>query len=140
MKTLDEVIETAPYIGTEWTNDALYYLKEYKNKQNIGTMMFALHNTNKTVCDDCWLSREMAKEGFKQIYKKYIEEENPPLTWNELQTMEGKPIWVEGSWEIIASCYEEYFSTDTGGIYYRKNDECYGDYGKDWQAYRREKR
>ena len=30
MKTLDEVIETAPYIGTEWTNDALHYLKEYR--------------------------------------------------------------------------------------------------------------
>lgn len=31
MKTLNEVIETAPYIGTEWTNDALHYLKEYRD-------------------------------------------------------------------------------------------------------------
>ena len=32
MKTLDEVIETAPYGGTEWTNDALHYLKEYRKQ------------------------------------------------------------------------------------------------------------
>ena len=31
MKTLNELIETAPYTGTEWTNDALYYLKAYKD-------------------------------------------------------------------------------------------------------------
>ena len=28
MKILNEVIDTAPYIGTEWTNKALYYLKK----------------------------------------------------------------------------------------------------------------
>lgn len=32
MKTLDEVIETAPYVGTDWTNDALHYLREYREK------------------------------------------------------------------------------------------------------------
>lgn len=75
MKTLDEVIrankccdhgemdsrcEDCPYSGIgacllEREADALYYLEEYKNKQNVGTMMLALHNINKTVCDDCWL-------------------------------------------------------------------------------------
>lgn len=98
MMTLDEVIigiKEQIGLGDPILIDALHYLKEYKNKQNVETMMFALHNTNKTVCDDCWLSREMAGEGFKQIYKKYIEEENPPLTWDELKTMEGKSVWYE---------------------------------------------
>lgn len=30
MKTLKEVIDTAPYIGTGWTNEALYYLKKFQ--------------------------------------------------------------------------------------------------------------
>ena len=171
MKTLDEVIkaneccdhgeldsrcEDCPYSGIgacllERELDALHYLKEYKNKQNVGAMMFALHNTNKTVCDGCWLSREMAGEGFKQIYKKYIEEENPPLTWDELKTMEGKPVWIEGdhgciwgqkAWSLIRLDPENddiviCISTD-GGVHY---EYAIGkeDYGTDWQAYRKER-
>lgn len=30
MKTLKKVIDTAPYTGTEWTNEALYYLKKFQ--------------------------------------------------------------------------------------------------------------
>ena len=120
MMTLDEVIigiKEQMGLGDPILIDALHYLKDMKNLE----------------------------EDYDILYNKYWREfnqqqANPPLTWDELKTMEGKPIWVEGSWEIIDGCYEEYFSTDTGGIYYRKNDECYGDYGKDWQAYRREKR
>ena len=148
---LDSKCEDCPYNGigaccAEREADALHYLEEYKNKQNVGTMMLALHNVNKTVCDDCWLSREMVGEGFKQIYKKYIEEQNPPLTWDELKQMEGKPVWVEERscrlW-IIARNFQrvqyrnidtEWLRTDIREIYYDK-----ADIGKTWQAYRKEK-
>ena len=163
MKTLNEVIkankccdngdmdskcEDCPYSGIgacllERKTDALHYLEEYKNKQNVGTMMLALHNINKTVCDDCWLSREMVGEGFKQIYKKYIEKENPPLTWDELKQMINSIVWLErslnGNWaEIIYATNDkiEYFCFGTDELYciMRK------DYTPDkWQAYRKER-
>ena len=134
MKTLNEVIKIIQDLliceddiaYTYHVDDALYYLKEYLNYKNQYNE--AIKNCKKAEQDH-----------YNITMKNYILD-NEPLTWYELQTMEGEPIWVEGSWEIIASCYEEYFSTDTGAIYHRKNDECYGDYGKDWQAYRREKR
>ena len=54
MKTLDEVIETAPYIGTEWTNDALYYLKEYQTiKQKTGKWIPIDSNTVNGKCSEC---------------------------------------------------------------------------------------
>ena len=163
MKTLDEVIkaneccdhgemdsrcEDCPYSGIgaccwERESDALHYLKEYKNKQNVGTMMFALHNINKTVCDDCWLSREMAGEGFKQIYKKYIEEENPSLTWDELKQMINSIVWLErslnGNWaEIIYATDDkiEYFCFGTDELYCIMRKDYIPD---KWQAYRKER-
>jgi uncharacterized protein with HEPN domain len=122
--------------------DALYYLKEYKSKQNVGTMMLALHNINKTVCDDCWLSREMVGEGFKQIYKKYIEEQNPPLTWDELKQMINSIVWLErssnGNWaEIIYATDDkiEYFCFGTDELYCIMKKDYIPD---KWQAYRKE--
>ena len=54
MKTLDEVIETAPYVGTEWTNDALHYLKEYQTiKQKTGKWIFIDSNTVNGKCSEC---------------------------------------------------------------------------------------
>ena len=51
--------------------------------------------------------------------------------------MVGKPLWIEGGWQVIDCCSDDCFSTDCGAVFYRKNDECYGDYGKDWYAYRK---
>ena len=139
MKTLNEVIEKCQeninlvdrgewegdcFLSHEYMIDILHYLKEYQEYKDQYNE--AIKNCKKAEQDH-----------YNIVMKNYILD-NEPLTWYELQTMEGEPIWVEGSWEIVDGCYEEYFSTDTGAVYYRKNDECYGDYGKDWQAYRRE--
>lgn len=58
--------------------------------------------------------------------------ENPPLTWDELNQMEGKPVWIEGSfitegphWIIVGPSH----------LY----DGKIVGYGKTWQAYRKEK-
>lgn len=85
MKTLDEVIkaneccnhgepdsrcEYCPYNGIgacclERESNALHYLKEYRTLQY----------------------------GYIKAIANL--EDNPPLTWDELKTMEGKPVWVE---------------------------------------------
>ena len=129
MKTLNEVIkaneccdhgepdskcENCPYNGigaccAERESDALHYLKDMKNLE----------------------------EDYDILYNKYWREfnqqqENPPLTWDELKQMEGKPVWIEGPfitegphWIIV-------------GPSYLFNGKIVG-YGKTWQAYRKEK-
>lgn len=96
MKTLDEVIvelENYPVVGgTTLTfdvivvperslNNALHYLKEYKNtdenyKRAISHVTEVIDHYEKMVAD-------------------YLSVNNPPLTWEELKAMEGKPVWVE---------------------------------------------
>ena len=68
--------------------------------------------------------------------------ENKPLTWEELRTMEGKPIWVEigfyfPCWLLI-SFFEtnQMIATDAAGKIIRLNkDEIL----EKWRAYRKEK-
>lgn len=76
--------------------------------------------------------------------------ENPPLTWDELKQMEGKPVWVEymddeqqTGWALIVKNPERptfgkpklfTFVRDGGRFYLTITG-----YGKRWQAYRKEK-
>lgn len=74
-------------------------------------------------------------------------EENPPLTWDELQQMEGKPVWVEDNidepedttkyWAIyrrIEKAQETEYAL-LSDFYYDK-----AQYGTTWQAYRKERK
>lgn len=68
-------------------------------------------------------------------------DDNPPLSWDELKTMEGKPAWVEcvaKRWIVIADFREdvngaEYFEATDGGRFLAKTQ------GDLWQAYRKER-
>ena len=102
MKTLDEVIEAYEYCinnnyrdcrgcpygcedgesgcaNAEEKTDALHYLTEYKQ------------------------TRQDLLDGMKRLEGKelmYIHalanlEDTPPLTWEQLKQMEGKPVWIE---------------------------------------------
>ena len=73
--------------------------------------------------------------------------DNPPLTWDELKQMEGKPVWVEGSafadgfW-IIPNYFgktgdSEYFFAE-GNQFWKENMGDM-DNGLSWQAYRKER-
>lgn len=75
------------------------------------------------------------------------EQENPPLTWDELLKMEGKPVWVEDNidepedltkyWAIyrrIEKAQETEYAL-LCDLYYDK-----AEYGKSWQAYRKERK
>ena len=148
-KTLDEVIKAleyclnpvdnfgncnaeCPYIhccdpsNHDVTEDALYYLKEYKKDKQIYSYDIARRNLE-------------------------IAERNDLLSWDELLTMEGKPVWVEvydpidektgwhtASWKLIEFINDEYFDVrDSDGeqeCFYKSENDCYC-----WQAYRKER-
>ena len=98
-------------------DDAVYYLKQYI------------------------MSRKHFEYLEEEYYKAIVEmEKNPPLTWDEICQMAGKPIWVENDgWEIVDGCTSIDFTSISGAIFRRYNDESYGNYGTDWNAYRKEK-
>lgn len=122
MKTLDKVIEALDYCtGLEYSGcelcpafakpdcnvqqNALEYLKAYRDDKNDLTALRAY-----------WKEQH----------------ENSPLTWDEFQKMEGKPVWIEGPlltegphWIILGAVH----------LYEGKRVG----YGKTWQAYRKER-
>jgi len=128
MKSLDEVIRDlgvvdgtphmrAILIDTETWENALQYLKEYRTLQTAYI---------KAMADI---------------------EDNPPLTWDELRRMEGKPVWVEYGigfnqkrWVVIHSFHNSGFCyMNVSGNY--PNTFWQKVMGKDefWQAYRKER-
>lgn len=126
MKTLDEVIKELQYWDTcdeypecfyddEVNRDALNYLKEYKRVQN-----------------------KIEKIALGNIEDTLDKLDNKPLTWDELKTMEGKPVWVEeigmlSIWIIIRDVTENWlYSTDCNA--YRHEE-----YGTIWQVYKKER-
>jgi hypothetical protein len=139
MKTLDEVIEylgdgtehlCAMLISKETWGDALHYLKEYKNtdenyKKAIAHVTEVIDNYEKMVAD-------------------YLAVNNPPLTWDELKQMRGKPVWVVEeeyqTWEYWSLVYwmkddELTLLNENGQTTYSKNEQ-----GTVWQAYRKERK
>ena len=119
MKTLDEVIDELEDEGL--FADALHYLKEYQGYL---------------------LGKEISEtfdEAFAEMY-------NPPLTWDELRQMEGKPVWVEqmesgkayGKWLLVQTppCLGDVYMVSR----YRERIMLYEpEMGKTWQAYGKER-
>ena len=157
MKTLDEVIKVfemrccqgcdeCPYYPDdclsyldEPLSDALHYLKEYRSEK-------AMWEADRKGYLN-WI--EQYKEAREKHQQAVIElKKNPPLTWDELKQMEGKPVWVEeryrngdlkssGWWLIDFGNNDQVCIRDQGGnawYAYRVS------YGRDWQAYRKERK
>lgn len=125
MRTLDEVIKAVeedlecanvsyPEVFYDYDNhkDALHYLKEYQILQTAYI---------KTMADL---------------------EDNPPLTWDELKDMIGKPIWIEmeeiGFWYIILNFeegkgFDDYMMTSPFIQWWKS------ELGTVWNAYRKER-
>lgn len=121
MKTLDEVIKnlgdgtehlSAILISKETWSDALSYLNEYK---------------------------ELSKMWNDRLDK---ENSNPPLTWDELKDMIGKPVWVEAllykQWAIIACVGSDHIRFEGANLYAPESRVYMGD-ANGWQAYRKER-
>ena len=157
MKTLDEVIKAyeictqeqscslCPYIESDtngkWacslcgdcTHDALHYLKTIETTENL--YHDAVNELSKWK-DENWKDRCL------------------PLTWDELKQMKGKPVWVEvleatdsdfvqyrwgnGAWYIVKDfvlgALAEYCQLTPNRRTWTKQS-----YGKEWQAYRKER-
>ena len=76
---------------------------------------------------------------------------NDPLSWNELRTMEGKPVWVEwisgtwkglNKWVILSRIDDDYLvftASDVAGQSYNGQLRLMN-LGKTWQAYRKERK
>jgi len=141
MKTLDEVIETAPYVGTEWTNDALHYLMEYQRVVNV------LHKHGFGSVWGITLPNHQEIEGKPDIDGSL----NQPLTWDELRQMEGKPVWLEYNlhlsdkdarsrsrmWIIVQKILP--WRQDDELIYYSGFVFSKEEIDETWQAYRKER-
>ena len=139
MKRLDEVItgmtelvlsgKTEDVKGV--VTDALKFLKKYREEdKKLGQALNEVLDT-------------------EMQYYHLIEdlERNEPLTWEELQKMEGQPVWVESSdslnrrrWMFVG----EWFDDDEMRLFDMGYD--YPDYvsrngyeSGTWQAYRKEK-
>ena len=147
MKTLDEVIkaneccdhgepdsrcEDCPYNGVgaccaERESDALHYLKTIETTENL--YHDAVNELSKWKDED-WKDQCL------------------PLTWDELRTMEGRPVWVEilsdeidlsSRWMMVARETKAHslplaYTDDIGHWIYGHEDKL----GKTWQAYRKE--
>ena len=126
---LDSKCEDCPYNGigaccAERESDAFHYLKKYRDNYEARNNQVERYQKAAQQCE------EVLKDyiALKQIA---LRQDNPPLTWNELKQMEGKPVWIEGPfitegphWIIV-------------GPSHLFNGKIVG-YGKTWQAYRRE--
>ena len=115
MKTLDEVIKnledgtehlSVMLISRETWTDALQWLKGYKAHIELDKLR-----------DKC-------------------EAENEPLTWDELKSMEGKPVWIEPckEWMLITEIETEphIWLLSLDGLDYDMSLH-------EWQAYRKER-
>ena len=131
MKTLDEVIESITtqsgleirnvrkperdrfWVDRDTYNDALHYLKEYQTLQ---------YGYVKAMADL---------------------ENNPPLSWDELKRMEGKPVWMEcenffcPKWVILTNVYD-YKAMFIGDRIV--DSELKDEMGDVWQVYRKERK
>ena len=160
MKTLDEVIDAVencycltepikgcdqcPYYGEcnrdgdPYRNDVLHYLKMYRSDQ---IQWEAAREDWNEKWETFFVARERHLDAVKELKR------NDPLSWSELQQMEGKPVWVETS-DSIRRCrwmfVGEWFDEDEMRLFDMGND--YPDYvskkgyesGR-WQAYRKER-
>lgn len=159
MRTLDEVIDAVencycltepikgcdqcPYYGEcnrdgdPYRDDVLHYLKEYRSDQ-------IQWEADREDWRDKWETYIEARERHLDAVKEL--KRNDLLTWQELQQMEGKPVWMEydnhlsgrkqtkyKDWEVIDMIEEDMIHVK--GDYSYQKDE----FGDVWQAYRKER-
>lgn len=177
MKTLDEVIKnledgtehlSAMLISRETWSDTLHYLQEYKAKMKVleykskryDEMCETIQKQGQEHEDRCQAEIARYQEAVRNCeeaenkYKRLLKdlEENPPLTWDELKTMEGMPVWVEvkgynGCWTIVHwnsdIVFVEFYDWIASPDDFMKAPLVSLDntnFGKTWQAYRKERK
>lgn len=130
-------------------NDTLHYLKAFRDAKNA--LDAEREKTIEAYCQwkDAIEKLEAQTSQMMWVDKHFQVEisDNPALTWDELRTMEGKPVWVESSdsfnrrrWMFVG----EWFDDDEMRLFDMGYD--YPDYvskngyeSGTWQAYRKER-
>ena len=141
-----------PNDGSECVPDALYYLKMYRSDK----AQYEIDRENwETTYKEAREHYEAARDKHLDALKKLdIGTLNEPLTWEELQLMVGKPVWVEErmiidgkertakEWALVANVEEKHADLMDFEAEYRL-EKCYYILdvpGTDhWQAYRKER-
>ena len=134
MKTLEEVITACSeqsVISGSTLEDVVWYLKEYRDADADLKNEIAYYQ--KTT-DSLMETLKMLEAANKEI--------NEPLTLDELLVMIGKPVWIESvigsAWYLVGGRH----SDDAIEFSDARNYKAIGimeDYGKKWQAYRKER-
>lgn len=150
MKTLDDVIEAIEacrdsYVaGKIIKADALHYLKAFRDSKNA--LDAEREKAIEAYCQwkDAKEKLEAQTSQMMWVDKHFQFEisDNPPLTWDELKQMEGKPVWVEAllykQWAVIAYVGSDHIRFEGANLYAPESREYMGaDNG--WQAYRKER-
>ena len=111
--------------------DVLEWLKGYRAHIELDKLRDKYGETSQITCPKCHS---------EFVILPYA---NNPLTWDELKSMEGKPVWIEdglenGEWYII-ECFTESGRFIAHDRY--ADDTIFKaiDMGNMWQAYRKER-
>lgn len=159
MKTLDEVIDIMEHplygaddgfveIAEDDIADALHYLKAFRDAKDALDA-----ERERTIDAYCQWKDAKEKLEAQTIQMMWVDKhfqfeisDNPPLDWETLKTMEGKPVWIyclssykEGipsswtGWEVIQSFAKGWMKTTALNRWHKD------DLGKTWQAYRKER-
>lgn len=166
------VCRECPYPDTEGCmdmlmGDALFYLKEFRQaKESLESKRQILDFKIKMFEEQTELVQQQGKECEEHCQAeiaRYLEavkncekaenkyymlcelnrQPNNPLTWEELKTMVGKPVWVEAllykKWAIIAYVGDEHLRFE-GVSLYAPESRVYMGKDNGWQAYRKERK
>lgn len=128
---------------TTYAGKTLYYLKEYKANQEF--IKNQLERLDQAI--DRYQEAVKACEAAENKYKQLLGDEaslkqvhRKMLTWDELRTMKGKPVWIErksyAEWVLITDVLQDIWYVDSYG--YTMHVNRYN-LGKTWKAYRKEK-
>ena len=159
MKTLDEVIDAVEncdsaiddcahcaYFSEDCENlrplraDVLSYLKKYRDNFDARNDQVERYQKAAKECEEILTDYVALKQYWAE------QQANNPLTWDELRTMEGKPVWIEAEsisvgvspywkdWYIIKSFSNDEFMHCNDGYVWAKETQ-----GRMWQAYRKER-
>ena len=123
----------------EKDDDALQWLKGYQKHIELDKLRDKYGETSQITCPKCHSEFVILPDA------------NNPLTWDELKSMEGKPVWVEYNFQIddkefrdkskrwcIVREFNPWHDTEIiiteNGFVLSKNEQIKG-----WQAYRKER-
>lgn len=161
MKTIDEVLEAMTYevdlnskadcweVPVDLYGVIIHYLHEYRDAKN--TLDVERKNSIEAYCQ--WkdakekLEAQTSQMMWVDNHFQFEISDNPLLTWNELQQMEGKPVWIEDNIETPEDTTKYWaimrrIEKTEGDEYALLSDFYYekSQYGKDWMAYRKERK